>query len=47
LVSKAVDQVVCPATPEPFFAVGQFYDDFGQTTDEEVISIIRRLDSNL
>lgn len=47
LVSKAVDQVVCPATPEPFFAVGQFYNDFGQTTDEEVISIIRRLDSNL
>ncbi len=31
-----VDQVVCGVTPEPFWAVGQWYKNFSQTTDEEV-----------
>jgi len=31
-----VDEVVCAESPEPFVAVGQCYDDFSQTTDEEV-----------
>jgi putative phosphoribosyl transferase len=31
-----VDEVVCAATPEPFSAVGLWYEDFSQTTDEEV-----------
>lgn len=31
-----VDEVVCLATPEPFFAVGAWYKHFEQTTDEEV-----------
>ena len=44
LVSTTVDHVICLVTPEPFFAVGQFYYNFGQTTDEEVTSIIRKLD---
>jgi predicted phosphoribosyltransferase len=30
------DEVVCARTPEPFSAVGQWYLDFDQTTDEEV-----------
>jgi putative phosphoribosyl transferase len=30
------DGVLALATPEPFFAVGQFYDDFPQLTDEDV-----------
>lgn len=30
------DEIVCVATPEPFQAVGLWYDDFSQTTDEEV-----------
>ena len=30
------DEIVCVATPEPFYAVGMFYEDFGQTSDEEV-----------
>ena len=29
-------EVVCAATPEPFFAVGQWYRDFAQTSDREV-----------
>ena len=33
---REVDEIVCFATPEPFMAVGRFYDDFAQTTDEEV-----------
>ena len=35
-----VDDVVCLATPEPFMAVGRFYDDFSQTTDEEVRELL-------
>jgi len=35
-LSGEVDQIICAATPQPFFAVGMFYRDFAQTTDEEV-----------
>jgi predicted phosphoribosyltransferase len=34
------DEVVCLATPEPFHAVGQFFRDFRQVTDEEVIELL-------
>ena len=30
------DDVICAITPEPFFAVGHWYEDFAQTTDDEV-----------
>jgi putative phosphoribosyl transferase len=36
------DKVVCAATPEPFWAVGQWYRDFSQTTDEEVRELLAR-----
>jgi erythromycin esterase-like protein/predicted phosphoribosyltransferase len=36
-----VDEVVCATTPSPFFAVGQSYWDFTQTTDEEVRDLLR------
>jgi putative phosphoribosyl transferase len=32
--------VVCPFTPEPFRAVGLWYADFSQTTDEEVRQLL-------
>jgi predicted phosphoribosyltransferase len=32
----AADEVVCGRVPEPFYAVGQAYADFGQVTDDEV-----------
>jgi putative phosphoribosyl transferase len=35
------DQIVCLATPEPFFAVGAHYEVFDQTADEEVVSLLR------
>lgn len=31
-----VDEIICAKTPEPFLAVGQWYEDFSQTTDDEV-----------
>ena len=37
-----VDDTVCVATPEPFFGVGRWYDDFSQTTDEEVRELLSR-----
>jgi putative phosphoribosyl transferase len=37
-----VDSIVCAATPEPFQAVGIWYEDFSQTTDEEVRQLIKR-----
>jgi putative phosphoribosyl transferase len=35
-----VDEIVCVITPEPFYAVGVWYDDFSQTTDEEVRALL-------
>jgi putative phosphoribosyl transferase len=35
-----VDDIVCAETPTPFYAVGVWYDDFTQTTDEEVHDIL-------
>lgn len=37
--------VVCVATPEPFFAVGLCYDDFSETSDEEVRELLRRAEA--
>jgi predicted phosphoribosyltransferase len=36
------DEVVVLETPEPFFAVGEWYRDFGQTTDDEVVAALAR-----
>ncbi|HYY68584.1 MAG TPA: phosphoribosyltransferase [Terriglobales bacterium] len=35
-LQSEADQVVCAVTPMPFYAVGQWYRDFTQTSDEEV-----------
>lgn len=37
---READDVVCLATPEPFIAVGLYYGDFNQTTDEEVMALL-------
>lgn len=34
------DEVVCLMMPEPFYAVGEHYDDFTQTSDREVIDLL-------
>jgi erythromycin esterase-like protein/predicted phosphoribosyltransferase len=37
---RIADEVVCPLTPEPFRAVGQWYEEFGQTSDQEVRELL-------
>lgn len=41
-MAGAADDYVCVETPDPFFAIGEFYDDFSQTSDEEVVACLRR-----
>ncbi len=36
------DEIVCVAKPEPFYAIGQFYEDFHQVSDEEVRDLLQR-----
>ncbi|MBI5302592.1 MAG: phosphoribosyltransferase [Chloroflexi bacterium] len=38
------DQVVVVDTPDPFFAVGRFYTQFGQTSDEEVVRLLEEVE---
>ena len=37
---RVAERVVCLETPEPFAAVGAWYEDFGQTSDEEVARLL-------
>jgi predicted phosphoribosyltransferase len=39
------DDVICAVTPEPFQAVGRWYQDFSQTMDEEVQDLLKRRDA--
>jgi putative phosphoribosyl transferase len=41
-MARSADDYVCLATPDPFFAIGEFYDDFSQTSDDEVLDCLRR-----
>jgi predicted phosphoribosyltransferase len=41
-LAAVADDVVCARTPDPFSAVGLWYRDFSQTTDEEVRELLRR-----
>jgi putative phosphoribosyl transferase len=42
-LSHLVDEIVCALTPEPFYGVGYWYDDFSQTTDAEVIELLKKI----
>ena len=46
-LEKLADRVVCLQTPEPFYAIGQFYVDFTQTSDEEVTELLKLNRKNL
>jgi putative phosphoribosyl transferase len=37
-----VDDIVCAVTPQPFHGVGMWYEDFSQTTDDEVRELLAR-----
>jgi len=41
-LQQEADESICAREPEPFFAVGAWYDNFSQTTDEEVRDLLRR-----
>jgi putative phosphoribosyl transferase len=41
-LAREVDEIACVATPDPFLAVGRFYEDFTQTTDAEVHDLLER-----
>jgi putative phosphoribosyl transferase len=41
-IRAEVDEIVCVEMPEQFRAVGMWYDDFGQTSDEEVSALLAR-----
>ncbi|MBB6612796.1 phosphoribosyltransferase [Pontibacter sp. Tf4] len=40
-LKEQVDEVICLLTPPDFQAVGQFYKEFTQTTDQEVITLLK------
>ncbi len=40
-LESVADEVVCLATPEPFQAVGLWYENFDQTTDAQVLELLR------
>jgi putative phosphoribosyl transferase len=41
-LSEEADEVLALATPSPFYAVGQWYDDFPQVSDQEVVDMLTR-----
>lgn len=42
LMRQEADEVVCVATPEPFYGVGRWYKSFPQTSDKEVQDLLRQ-----
>jgi putative phosphoribosyl transferase len=46
-LDQAADEVVCLDSPPEFFAIGEFYRDFSQTTDEEVADLLARARTRL
>jgi predicted phosphoribosyltransferase len=41
-LAREADETVCAVTPEPFYAVGAWYEDFSQTSDDEVRALLAR-----
>jgi putative phosphoribosyl transferase len=41
-VEQQVDRIVCARTPERFYAVGAWYEDFSEVSDEQVRELLRR-----
>jgi putative phosphoribosyl transferase len=39
-IEQEVDQLVCPLRPAAFFGVGEWFADFSQTTDDEVVQLL-------
>ncbi|WP_045097553.1 phosphoribosyltransferase [Legionella fallonii] len=41
-IAKLVDQIVCPLKPNDFYAVGLWYENFSQTSDDEVRELLKK-----
>ncbi|KTC80533.1 phosphoribosyltransferase [Legionella cherrii] len=41
-IAPLVDEIICPKRPTNFYAVGLWYNDFSQTTDDEVIELLQK-----
>ncbi len=41
-LAREADEVVCSWTPAPFYSIGSWYEDFTQTSDQEVIELLKR-----
>ena len=39
---QLVDEMICATTPEPFYGVGQWYEDFSQVTDDQVQTFLEQ-----
>ena len=46
-LAAVADEVVCLSSPEPFFAVGHFFEDFSQAEDEEVAAILAAVQARM
>jgi putative phosphoribosyl transferase len=44
-IGTAADELICVESPEAFLAIGQFYRDFAQVTDQEVISCLEHAET--
>ena len=44
-LEDVTDEVVSVAVPEPFYAVGEWYSDFSQTSDSDVRDLLARADA--
>lgn len=40
LLRSRVDEIVCPFAPDPLYAIGHWYADFTQTSDEQVLQLL-------
>lgn len=41
-LAREVDELVCPCVPARFYAVGEWYQDFSEVTDDDVLAILAR-----
>ena len=49
-LGEEADDIICAITPDPFFSVGSWYEDFSQTTDDEVrqlLNIAHKAEKNI
>ncbi|PWY56807.1 phosphoribosyl transferase [Legionella qingyii] len=42
-IAPLVDEIICPMRPVNFYAVGMWYNDFSQTTDDEVMQLLKKI----